>query len=146
MDGTLIHRSLAPRRRMYSFTYPGRMESWVSLGGKEGRTNRFKSWQMLELNWGPCGRKAVILPTAPATPTLSKSIESYSFYHYAWSLVARILHWKLCRLKLRLESKGFPINIDKTNIFMSGPILNSLCTSGKYPIAYTSHVQKGCWG
>ena len=38
-DGTLIHRRLPPSRSWYSFTYPGRIESWVSLGGKEGRTN-----------------------------------------------------------------------------------------------------------
>ena len=35
MDGTLIHHRLALSRRWYSFTYPGRMESWVSLGEKK---------------------------------------------------------------------------------------------------------------
>ena len=39
LDGTLIHRRLAPSRRWYSFTYPGRIESWVSLVTKEDRTN-----------------------------------------------------------------------------------------------------------
>ena len=39
LDGTLTHRRLAPSRRWYSFTYPGRMESWISLSRKEGRTN-----------------------------------------------------------------------------------------------------------
>ena len=39
LDGTLIHHRLAPSRCWYSFTNPGRMESWVSLGGKGGRTN-----------------------------------------------------------------------------------------------------------
>ena len=39
LDGTLIHRRLAPSRRWYSFTDPRKLESWVSLGGKEGRTN-----------------------------------------------------------------------------------------------------------
>ena len=39
LHGTLIHRRLAPSRCWYSFTYRGRMESWVSLDGKEGRTN-----------------------------------------------------------------------------------------------------------
>ena len=39
LDGTLIHRRLAPSSRWYSFTYPERMESWVSLGEKEGHTN-----------------------------------------------------------------------------------------------------------
>ena len=38
LDGTLTHRRLAPSRSWYSFTHPGRMESWVSLGGKEDRT------------------------------------------------------------------------------------------------------------
>ena len=33
LDGTLIHRRLAPSRCWYSFTYPGRMES---LSRKEG--------------------------------------------------------------------------------------------------------------
>ena len=28
----------------------------------------FKSRQSLESNWGPCGRKEEILPTAPTTP------------------------------------------------------------------------------
>ena len=41
---TLIYRRLAPSRRWYSFTYPGRMESWVSLGVIEGRTNIQISW------------------------------------------------------------------------------------------------------
>ena len=39
LDGTLIHRRSAPSRCWYSFTYPWRMESWVSLDGKEGHTN-----------------------------------------------------------------------------------------------------------
>mgnify|MGYP001794311290 CR=1 FL=1 len=36
------------------------MESWVSLGGKEGRTN-VQALAELESNWIPCGRKAEIL-------------------------------------------------------------------------------------
>ena len=39
LDETLINHRLASSRRWYSFTYPGRMESRVSLGGKEGCTN-----------------------------------------------------------------------------------------------------------
>ena len=39
LDETLIYRRLALSRRWYSFIYPGRMESWVSLGGKDGYTN-----------------------------------------------------------------------------------------------------------
>ena len=39
LDGKLIHRRLAISRSWYSFTYPGRMENWVTLGGKEGHTN-----------------------------------------------------------------------------------------------------------
>ena len=41
LDWTLIHHKLAPSRfwHIYLFTYPGRMEKWVSLGEKEGRTN-----------------------------------------------------------------------------------------------------------
>ena len=41
------------------------MESWDSLGGKVGRTNIQISAEPGS-NWGPCGRKAEILPTAPA--------------------------------------------------------------------------------
>ena len=36
------------------------MESWVSLGEKEGQTNIQFSAEP-ELNWGPCDRKADIL-------------------------------------------------------------------------------------
>ena len=57
----LIHHRLAPSGHWYSFTYPGRMESWVILDGKKSRTNQFKPWQSQGLNWGPCGRKAEIL-------------------------------------------------------------------------------------
>ena len=39
LDGTLIHCRLAPSRFWYSFTYPRKMENWISLGGKEGYTN-----------------------------------------------------------------------------------------------------------
>ena len=39
LDGTQIHCSLASSRRWYLFTDVGRMESGVSLGRKEGRTN-----------------------------------------------------------------------------------------------------------
>ena len=44
------------------------MESGVSLGGKERRTNQLKSWQSRGSNWEPCGRKAENLPTAPNMP------------------------------------------------------------------------------
>ena len=67
LDGTLIHRRLAPSRCWYSFTYPGRKESWVGLGGKEGCTN-----DRISANQGsnrePCGRNTEILPTAPTCP------------------------------------------------------------------------------
>ena len=52
------------------------MEIWVDLGGKESHTNQFKSRQSRGSIWGPCGRKAEILPTAPTTPTH----ELVSFY------------------------------------------------------------------
>ena len=39
LEGALIHHRLAPSRCWYSFTFPGRVESWTSLGGKEGRIN-----------------------------------------------------------------------------------------------------------
>ena len=45
LDGTPTHGRLDPSRRWYSSTSPGRIESWVSLGGKEGLTNQFNSWQ-----------------------------------------------------------------------------------------------------
>ena len=62
LDGTLIHRRLAPTRHWYSFTYPGRMESWVNLGGKNGQNRGSNLYK-------PCSRKAEILPTVPTTPT-----------------------------------------------------------------------------
>ena len=46
LNGTLIHRRLAPSRCWYSFTYPGRMETWVGLGGKEGHSDFLKSRQI----------------------------------------------------------------------------------------------------
>ena len=52
---------LAPSRRWYSFTYSGRMVSWVGLGWKEGCTNiQISAEPRIELG-GPCGRKAEIL-------------------------------------------------------------------------------------
>ena len=60
---------LAPRRCRYSFTYPGRMENWVGLGGKESRTN-IRILAEPGSNWGPYSRKAEILPTAPTMPAL----------------------------------------------------------------------------
>ena len=80
-DTSLIHRRLAPSRCWYSFTYPGSMESWVSLGGKESFTNQFKSWQCRGLNWGPCGRKAEILPSVPTTPAQSASKQQAWRFH-----------------------------------------------------------------
>ena len=44
LDGTLIHRRLAPSRCWYSFTYLGRMGSWVGLGEKKV-PQIFQSWQ-----------------------------------------------------------------------------------------------------
>ena len=68
LDRTLIYSRLAPSRHWNSFTYPKRMENWVSLGGKESRTIEFKSWQSRGSNWGPCGQEAEILATAPTMP------------------------------------------------------------------------------
>ena len=92
LDGTLMHRWLAPSRRWYSFTYPGRMESWVSLGGKEGRIN-IRISARPGLNWGACGRKAEILyqlrqpcpPNHPRQqhlnfPYFACNLMYYSFY------------------------------------------------------------------
>ena len=39
MGHALIHHRSAASRRWYSFTYPARIESWVSLGRKEGPIN-----------------------------------------------------------------------------------------------------------
>ena len=44
------------------------MDSWVSLGGKESRSNQLKSWQSQWSNWRPFGQKAEILPTVPNMP------------------------------------------------------------------------------
>ena len=60
----------------YSFTYPGRMESWVGLSGKEGRTN-IRILAEPVSNWEPCGRKADILPTAPTMPVKSTNQNIY---------------------------------------------------------------------
>ena len=46
------------------------MESWVSLGRKEGRTNITRISAEPGSNWEPCGRKTEILPTAPTMPAL----------------------------------------------------------------------------
>ena len=75
LDGTLIHRRLAPSRRWYSFTYPGRMESWVSLGGKDTQTSIQLSAEPGS-NWGPCGRKAEILLNAPTMPAQNAIVKS----------------------------------------------------------------------
>ena len=55
----VIHRRLAPSRHWYSFTYPTRMESWVSLGKKEV-AQIFKSRLFQGSNWGPCGPSGCI--------------------------------------------------------------------------------------
>ena len=57
LDGTLIHYRLASSRCWYSSTYPRRMESWVTLGGKEGHT-KIQILAEPESNWGSCDRKA----------------------------------------------------------------------------------------
>ena len=44
------------------------MESWVSIGEKEGHTN-IRISAKAGSNQEPCGRKAEILPTAPTMPT-----------------------------------------------------------------------------
>ena len=67
LDRTLIHRNLAPRR-LYSFTNPGRLKSWVSLGGKNGHTNiQISEKPGIELGtlWME-GRD--LIPTAQTTP------------------------------------------------------------------------------
>ena len=46
------------------------MESWVSLGGKEGCTNIQVSAEP-GWNWGPCGWNAEILQTVPTMPALA---------------------------------------------------------------------------
>ena len=66
-------------RRWYSFTW---MESWVSLGGKEGLTNiQISAEKSRGANWGPCGRKAEILPTAP---TMSADHAHNLFYNWSY--------------------------------------------------------------
>ena len=61
------HRRLAPSRSWDSLTYPGRMESWVSLSGKEDRTN-IQISEELGSNWGPLSRKAEILQLCQLCP------------------------------------------------------------------------------
>ena len=47
------------------------MESWVSLGGKEDRTN-IQILAEVEIEMGLCVRKEEILPTRPTTPSQFK--------------------------------------------------------------------------
>ena len=71
-DGTIIYRRLAPSRCWYSFTYPGEMESLISLGGKEGHMNNQISAEPGS-SWGPCGRKAEILQLRQPCPPINIS-------------------------------------------------------------------------
>ena len=100
LDGTLIHCRLTPSRRWYSFTYPGRMESWVSLGRKEGRTNIQISVER-ESNWRPCGWKAKILQLHQPCPPTMKSVAFKSCYLFS-PLRKNILlgHLKMKRVSL----------------------------------------------
>ena len=69
------------------------MESWVGLGGKEGRTNIRISAEPVS-NWGPCGRKAEILPTAP---TMSAQLK-YKFLKKLLNLsVAKYFSLKIAK-------------------------------------------------
>ena len=52
------------------------MESWISLGGKEGHT-KIQISAKLGSNWGPCGQEAEILPTAPTMP-------AQNFMHWSY--------------------------------------------------------------
>ena len=90
-NGTLIHRRLAPSRRWYSFTNPGRMKSWVGLGGKEGHTN-IRISAKPGSNWGPCGWKGEILPTVPTTP--ARVSERHHLKAFAWALEFVFLGWE----------------------------------------------------
>ena len=109
LAGTLILRRLAPSRCWYSFTYPGRMDSWVSLGGKESRTNQFKPWKSRGSNWGPCGWKAEILSTAPATPAQDCIAIKYKWNDFFWFILS-IKYWAFTKnayfqLKTRSQLK-----------------------------------------
>ena len=53
----------------------GRMERWVCLGGKEARTN-IQISAKLGSNWGTCGRKTEILPTAYAGKKVAQMFKS----------------------------------------------------------------------
>ena len=75
------------------------MESWVGLGGKEGYTNIQISAEPGS-NWGPCGRKAEILPTAPTMPA-DHAIEYYKEGDLILVYVFR--HEKLCKKGLHLH-------------------------------------------
>ena len=72
LDETLIYRSVAPSRCWYSFTNPIRMESWVSLNRKGHRNIQISAEP--KSNWGHCGWKAEILPTAPTMPARHSSL------------------------------------------------------------------------
>ena len=66
---TLIQHRLAPSRRWYAFTYPGTMESRVSLGEKGGHTN-IQILAETGSNLGPCDRKADILQLRQLCPVM----------------------------------------------------------------------------
>ena len=66
LDGTLIHHRLAPSRRWYSFTYPGRTAELVKAEKKD--TQIFKSWQSRDPELGAFGSESRDLTTAPIMP------------------------------------------------------------------------------
>ena len=75
-------------------TYPRRMESWVGLDGKEGRTNIWISAEPGS-NWGPCGQKAEILPTAPTMPVFLNIRVWPNYFVALYSLLLNLLFFSL---------------------------------------------------
>ena len=84
LDEILIHRRLAiTSRRWYSFIYPRRMESWVSLGGKEGRINiQILAEPGIELGtlWSE-GRDLTNCTSPPACPPFLMWLSLYDDYN-----------------------------------------------------------------
>ena len=109
LDGALIHRTLAPSKCWYPFTYPGRMESWVSLGGIKFHTNTQISVEPGS-NWGPCSRKAAVLQLRQSRSGRDKHQSKLSWFDDRIRKCTRgssIFNWESHNVKIPKQNKHF---------------------------------------
>ena len=123
LDRTLFHHRLAPSRRLYSFNYPRRMESWFSLGGKEDHTKIHISVDP-ESNLGPSSRNQRSYPLQAAVKCNWKSWNPISFLNAVLFLLKKLVV-VIVTLTLYSEKKHRIWSI-RTSIFFFLSVISNL--------------------